>query len=305
MKFTLATCLLVSTGSAKYQRMFAKKEDGLTENLRVEMNRWAMRRLDRYYGERIEDVDDDFRDELRDLYEDRYREEHGMNNDMNDPKMTDPMAKDEYYYERNYVSTHDLKKMAAEEYANSVTKDLFGWTIRDKIKQINPEKRYGPTVQKIMQSKEFADYVNFMKEASRNPEVRHVMKEAKWAYMDIAGGCDDGNCQRGFYAEDYRKRPNEEETKAMGIDNDQEQELEIEGLYLDNDDIKNAAEDIEHVYNDFRNLMDVKNPLTAKSLELDAKLRFSPAVQEMIKMVFEDFGIKSEEDIMRAGEAIA
>lgn len=77
MKFTLATCLLVSTGSAKYQRMFSKK-DGLTENLRVEINRWAQRKLDRYYGERIEDVDDDLRDELRDLYEDRYREEHGM-----------------------------------------------------------------------------------------------------------------------------------------------------------------------------------------------------------------------------------
>lgn len=211
-----------------------------------------------------------------------------MNNHHDEP------YDDQDYYD-DYVSTDALKRMAAKEYANKVTHDLFGWSIEDKIKSINPEKRYGPVVEKIMQSKEFNDYVRFMQEASQNEEVRNVMKEAKWAYMDIAGGCDHGNCQRGMYAEDYRKRPTEEETR--GIDNDQEEELEIEGLYLDNDDIKNAAEDIEHVWNDFSNLMDVKNPLTAKSLELDAKLRFSPAVQEMIHMVFEDFGIKSVEDL--------
>lgn len=121
--------------------------------------------------------------------------------------------------------------------------------------------------------------------------------------MDITGGCMDGNCQRGFYGEGYHKRPSKEETEGMR--DDQRRQLEIEGLYLDNDDIKNAAEDIEQVWRDFGHLMDPKNPLTAKSIELDAKLRFSPAVQKLKNMVFEDFGIKTEKDLLDAAMKIA
>lgn len=49
--------------------------------------------------------------------------------------------------------------MAGKEYANKVTSDLFGWTLEDKMREIQPEKRYGPVVEKIMESKEFNDYV--------------------------------------------------------------------------------------------------------------------------------------------------
>lgn len=73
--------------------------------------------------------------------------------------------------EMNYVSRHEVERRAREEYVNNLTKDLFGWTIEQKLHDIKPEERYGPVVQNIMKSKEFGDYVKFMKEASRKPEV--------------------------------------------------------------------------------------------------------------------------------------
>lgn len=114
------------------------------------------------------------------------------------------------------------------------------------------------------------------------------------------GGYWDGDYHRGMEGEEYRRRPTEEQ--RQGMNDDQARELEIDGLYLDNDDIKNVAEDIQDTWNDFSKLMDQKNPLMAKAIELDAKIRFSPAVQEMKKMIFEDFGIKSVRDLENAAE---
>lgn len=40
------------------------------------------------------------------------------------------------------------------KYLSGVTKDEFGWTLEEKYKQIQPEKRYGPLIHDIMRSKE-------------------------------------------------------------------------------------------------------------------------------------------------------
>jgi len=45
---------------------------------------------------------------------------------------------------------------------------------------------------------------------------------------------------------------------------------EWDGVYIDNEDIINAGEDIEHVWHEFEELMDPKYPLSAKSIKLDA-----------------------------------
>lgn len=65
-----------------------------------------------------------------------------------------------------------------------------------------------------------------------------------------------------------------------------------------------VAEDIEHLYHGIEDFMNPKSPLMSKGIELDAKLRFSPAVQKMIKMFFDDMGIKNWDQLGEALERI-
>lgn len=78
--------------------------------------------------------------------------------------------------------------------------------------------------------------------------------------MDVTGGCNsDGTCSRGFYADEIRQRPDPETSRDLS--RDQRDKLEIEGVLLDNDDIKNVAEDAEDLFEDFEDFMDPENPL--------------------------------------------
>lgn len=54
-------------------------------------------------------------------------------------------------YERKdeYISRHTIRNKMREAYWNDLTKDLFGWTIEDKIRSMKPEERYMPVLGEI------------------------------------------------------------------------------------------------------------------------------------------------------------
>lgn len=78
----------------------------------------------------------------------------------------------------------------------------------------------------------------------------------------------------------------------------------MEGIHIDNDDIKNVAEDVQDMVHDVGRLLDLDRPNNKKWLELDAKLRFSNPTQELLKMVLNDFGITDEKSFRHAVKAI-
>lgn len=73
-----------------------------------------------------------------------------------------------------------------------------------------------------------------------------------------------------------------------------------DGIHIDNSDLKDMAEDIEHFANRFQDFMDPENPLQAEAIKLDAELRWSEGVQKLAKMVMKDFGISSVQDLQKA-----
>lgn len=123
------------------------------------------------------------------------------------------------------------------------------------------------------------------------------MKEAEWLAEDIGGRRSD----RMF--DEIRERPSQEEKRKMSrLESDMK---EIEGVHIDNDDIKNIAEDAQNLFEDVEDFLDPETDFQQKAIKLDAELRFSPKVQELLKMIMKDFEIESPEDLARAVETIA
>lgn len=123
------------------------------------------------------------------------------------------------------------------------------------------------------------------------------MKEAEWVAEDLF----DHRSQREMFDE-IRERPTREEKEHMSrLESDMK---EIEGVHIDNGILKNKFEDIEHLFEEVEDFMDPKNPLQAEGIKLDAAMRFSPKVQELMKMIMKDFGIKSFHDLERAVEKV-
>lgn len=123
------------------------------------------------------------------------------------------------------------------------------------------------------------------------------MKEAEWLAEDIGG-------RRSYrMIDEIRERPSQEEKRKMSrLEGDMK---EIDGVHIDNDDIKNIAEDAENLFEDVEDFLDPETDFQQKAIKLDAELRFSPKVQELLKMIMKDFEIESPEDLARAVETIA
>jgi len=77
------------------------------------------------------------------------------------------------------------------------------------------------------------------------------------------------------------------------------EKAEIDGLYIDNDDIKDIAEDGEDILDDFGHMMDLDYPKTRKDLELDAAMRFSKPGRALEKTLTEDLSKIDFEGIER------
>jgi hypothetical protein len=115
------------------------------------------------------------------------------------------------------------------------------------------------------------------------------MKEGEWLARDLG---DDR--QWRHRVQEFRERPNHDEEKNMSRE---ERDMKsFHGFHVDNDDIKDLAEDIEYFANQVEDFMDPENPLQKEGIKLDAELRWSAGVQNLVKMVMKDFDISSLED---------
>jgi len=152
--------------------------------------------------------------------------------------------------------------MAQEEYINKLTSDLYGWTIEDKIKSMNIRERYMPVVGEIMNSKEIHDFKDLAMAAYKDPKLRsklhHLKLETEWAVMDIAGGCNEFGCQRPMPTQETRVRGGEENRNMSRRDRER---AEREGVIIENTDIYDRAEDIEHVWEEIQDFMNPKSEM--------------------------------------------
>ena len=56
------------------------------------------------------------------------------------------------------------------------------------------------------------------------------------------------------------------------------EKLEIEGIRIHNDDLKDALEDVENLFESVDDLLNPESRLMAEEIKLDAALRWSPNV---------------------------
>ena len=127
------------------------------------------------------------------------------------------------------------------------------------------------------------------------------MVEAKFLKDDYLRHFDG----RGFRFQEIDEKPSAYWRRMYGSRGRREMDKhEFHGFHIDNDDLKDMAQDVRHFVEDVEDFMDPKNPTMAKGIKLDAQLRFSPNVQKLIKMVMKDFNIKNEHDLERAFEKI-
>lgn len=182
-----------------------------------------------------------------------------------------------------YVSTEDMLMT----YFDQVTKDEFGWGLKEKLRKIDPEHRYGPLIKKIMDSYEWKHWEIFWEhKIEKDPRFIKVRKEVEWFGRDLF---DDRSWRERV--KQIRERPTEEQKATLP--RFEADKLDKEGFHVDNDDIKDLFEDGEYVAGEVRRFLDLKNPLIKQVLEIDAELRYSKEFQALTKMVFNDFGIKS------------
>jgi hypothetical protein len=119
-----------------------------------------------------------------------------------------------------------------------------------------------------------------MNKFMKDKQLHKLMKEGEWLARDLG---DDR--QWRYRAHEVRERPNQEEGKNMSRE---ERDMKsFEGIHVDNDDIKDLAEDIEYFANEVEDFMDPENPLQKEGIKLDAELRWSAGVQNLVKMVLE------------------
>ena len=135
------------------------------------------------------------------------------------------------------------------------------------------------------------------------------MKEAEWLKNDIFGGYDRS---RGRWVrpsiinreirEDSRRV--DYNGKERHITREQREQEEFEGIWIDNDSIKDVFEDAEDLWEDVETLLDPKSALNQQKIKVDATLRFSKPVQSLLKMVLKDFGIENMHDFRVAATKI-
>lgn len=150
----------------------------------------------------------------------------------------------------------------------------------------------------IMKSKEVKNMHDFMEnKLSKDKNLRHIAKEAEWLGDWFHRGDE-------YLFQEIRERPTQKErqvARSKGINTDT---LDIDGVHIDNDDIKDFFEDAQHLGEHIDEFFDPETPLMKEGIKLDAEVRYSPNMQKLIKMVMKDFGIKSGNDLQKAVEAI-
>jgi len=166
---------------------------------------------------------------------------------------------------------------------NNWSKENFGWTPEEKYNEIQPEKRYWPIVQEIMRSKESAESAEFYRNVPSDPMVRKVMQEAEWLKNDIFGGYDRSRGRRvrptlitRELREDSQRM--DRNGKERRITREQREREEKEGIWIDNDSIKDVFEDAEDLWEDVETLLDPKSALMQQKIKVDANVRFSKPV---------------------------
>jgi hypothetical protein len=186
------------------------------------------------------------------------------------------------------------------DYFSAITKEEFGWGLEEKYNQIQPEKRYAPLFMDIIRSKEHQNLKNFMEdEIPQDRAVRNLMREAEFIGRDYFRDFD----AHGYRVSEIRERPSDEQRRKMGPR--ESDKHEINGIHIDNSDILDMGEDFENLWNDFADVMNPDTALMKRGIKLDAELRWSPKLQKLISMVMNDFGIKSENDLVDAVMRIA
>jgi len=59
-----------------------------------------------------------------------------------------------------------------EDYVDDMTKDLFGWTVEDKMKSMDIRKRYMPVIGQVFGSQELRNYKKFFEDdVEKDPKV--------------------------------------------------------------------------------------------------------------------------------------
>jgi len=66
-----------------------------------------------------------------------------------------------------------------------LTQEELGWSLFDKIKEIQPRKRYMPLIGEIAHSDEFGNYLDHAKKWIHNPKVQNLAKDAEFFMKDL------------------------------------------------------------------------------------------------------------------------
>jgi len=255
MKFTIA--LLLGNISAK--NLFNLNKD-LTENLTFKMNEYAMTRLDRHYGQKIEDAHRSWERAF-----DRMREQGPDMDAINLERGSSAVMRAD---DMDHMDRPQPRRMREEEfmlkYLSKVTQEELGWTLEDKFNALKAnDQRYEELYNQIASSQEVANGMEFAMNLPKNKQIKKLAKEVEWFAED---NLDDRGWR--YRMSEIRERPSDEERRNMG--RDEEQMKSIEGVHIDNDDIKDVFEDAEHLANEIEDFMDPENPLMAEAIKLDA-----------------------------------
>lgn len=138
---------------------------------------------------------------------------------------------------------------------------------------------------------------DFMEHLPEDPQFHKLMAEAGFLHDDYIRHADG----RGYRFLEIDEKPS---SYWKRFDRRIRDQHEYHGIHIDNDDLKDMAQDVRHFVEDVDDFLDPKNPTMAKGIKLDAQLRFSPNVQKLIKMVMKDFNIKNEHDLEKAFEKV-
>lgn len=160
------------------------------------------------------------------------------------------------------------------EYLDGVTKEEFGWGLEEKYHEIKPEERYLPLVMEAFHSKEARNLEDWMGRLRENDDARNIKKEIEWFAHDLERferrGMEEIDDRLPEVLPDGRNR--------RDLNRMEEDRMRSEGIHIENDDIKDFAEDLEHIVEHVEDFLDPENEYTAEGIKLDAEMRFSAPV---------------------------
>jgi hypothetical protein len=274
-------------GNISAKNLFNLNKD-LTENLTFKMNEYAMRKLDRHYGEKVEDATrswerafDRMREQGPDMDAINLRRGRGGSSGGSSSRgggdhainMADDMCCDDRGCHPCGMDNMDMdrprpRRMREEEfllkYLSKVTQEELGWTLEDKFNALKAnDQRYEELYNQIASSQEVANGMEFAMNLPKNKQIKKLAHEIEWFAED---NLDDRGWR--YRMSEIRERPSDEERRNMG--RDEEEMKSIEGVHIENDDIKDVFEDAEYLANEIGDFMDPENPLMAEAIKLDA-----------------------------------